>query len=93
MTWLGSEEAKKDEETLKRGPQKWRRDRSLLRQSTRIAVESETTKGRNTGEESFVPEKAQFVATISRTSRAKNAVERSTIVFRSVPRCFVRRLY
>jgi len=61
---------------------------SLFRQ----AVEGETTKGRNTGEESFAPEKAQFVATISRASRAKNATERSTIVFRSASRR-LRRLY
>lgn len=40
----------------------------------------------NVKEESFVSGKAQFVATISRTSRAKNAVERSTIVFQSAPR-------
>ena len=65
---------------------------SLFRQSMWIAVESETMKGRNTEEESFAPEKAQFVATISRASRAKNAVERSTIVFQSASR-YLRRLY
>lgn len=49
-------------------------------------------KGATPGEESFPPEKAQFVATISRASRAKNAAERSTIVFRSASRR-LRRLY